>query len=151
MGADKILQPTEHGTAHVTEAGPPGIAVQVSAGGHTLIADEPIGQGGNNTGPAPYDLLLAALGACTAMTVRMYANHKQWPLTHVEVFLTHEKVSVEGEEGQPKHKQDVIAKSVRVEGDLSAEQRERLRDVANKCPVHRTLQSTISLETRLAD
>ena len=104
-------------------------------------------------GPGPYDLLTAALGACTAMTLRMYARHKQWPLDKVTVELTHGKVHAkdcaecETREG----KVDRIERVITINGDLDAEQRERLLAIADKCPVHRTLHSEVLVVTRAAD
>lgn len=106
----------------------------IDASGHALQADEPGDVGGQNRGPAPYDLLLASLGACTSMTVRMYADRKQWPLTRIRITLTHHK-----EPDAENKKRDVISREITLEGALDDEQRARLLDIADKCPVHRTL------------
>jgi putative redox protein len=137
----------------VTVSGPAsGFAQEITVGRHRLGADEPPSAGGTDTGPNPYDLLLAALGACTSMTVAMYARRKQWPLEGVTVRLRHEKIhaadceSCETKEGLL----DRIEREVTLDGRLTDEQRARLVEIANKCPVHRTLTSEIDIRTRLA-
>ena len=116
----------------------------VSNGRHTLIADEPQAMGGDDAGPAPFDFLLAALGSCTSITLRMYAQRKQLPLTHVSVALSHEKIDVDGQ------RIDRIERHITLTGDLSDEQRARLLEIANKCPMYRTLQSDIRIDSQLA-
>lgn len=122
----------------------------VAAGGHIAYADEPRTVGGLDTGFTPYDLLLGGLGACTAMTIRMYARRKNWPLEDVRVTLKHEKRHAEDcdscEEKGPKL--DFIEREIRFSGDLTREQQERLLEIADKCPVHRTLESDIRILTR---
>ena len=136
----------------VAEAGEGRFAQLVTMGQHRLRADEPVAVGGDDSGPGPYDLLLAGLGACTSMTVRMYAEQKKWPLEHVTVDLKHDKVHAadcaecETREG----KIDKIERVLTLEGDLDEAQRARLLEIAGKCPVHRTLHSEVWIPTRLA-
>jgi len=123
----------------------------VTAGPHHLRADEPSGVGGNDSGFTPYDLLLAGLGACTSMTLRMYADQKKWPLEGVTVKLRHDKIHAsdcadcETKDG----KIDRIEREITVSGTLSEEQRARLLEIADKCPVHRTLHSEVSIKTHI--
>src|SRR5580700_10072215 len=128
-----------------------GFAQEIHAGRHRIVADEPVSAGGTDTGPSPYDLLLAALGACTSMTVGMYARRKSWPLEEVTVHLRHSKIHAtdcaecETKEGML----DRIERDLHFTGPLTDEQRSRLLEIANKCPVHRTLTSEIDIETRI--
>lgn len=128
-----------------------GFAQQVSVGGHQFASDEPVAVGGTDTGPGPYDLLLAALGTCTSMTLSLYARRKQWPLEAVTVKLCHEKIYAEDcEHCETKRgKLDRIERKVELRGNLSHEQRARLLEIADKCPVHRTLKSEIDIVTSL--
>jgi len=141
--------PLPHGTVIVEEQ-----AVRhqqrIRAGQHSLTADEPQDKGGGDRGPNPYALLLSALGACTAMTLRMYADHKQWPLRHVAVRLHHRKVhAADCDECETKDgKIDWIEREIAIEGDLTDEQRARLLEIADRCPVHRTLHSEVKVATR---
>lgn len=123
----------------------------IVAGGHALRADEPVSIGGGNTGPSPYDLLLSGLGACTSMTIRMYANRKKWPLERVVVRLRHDKIHAEdcGDCETREGKIDQIERSIELTGDLDDEQRARLLEIADKCPVHRTLENEVKVATKL--
>ena len=129
-----------------------GFAQEIESGRHRLLADEPAAAGGTDTGPSPYELLLAALGSCTSMTVAMYARRKQWPLERVVVRLEHTRIHAEDcAECETKDGMlDRIDREVGLIGPLSAEQRTRLLEIANRCPVHRTLTSEIDIRTRLA-
>ncbi|MDH4149111.1 MAG: alpha/beta fold hydrolase [Betaproteobacteria bacterium] len=141
------------GVVTVRESGEGRYTQDITAGPHHLRADEPESVGGNDSGFTPYDLLLAGLGACTSMTLRMYAEQKKWPLQRVTVTLRHEKIHAkdcadcETREG----KIDQIDREIDIAGDLSDAQRARLMDIADKCPVHRTLRSEIAIRTRTAE
>ena len=125
----------------------------VRVGRHELRADEPTSFGGDDTGPGPYDYLLAGLGACTSMTVRMYAERKGLPLERVAVRLSHDKIHAQDcEDCETKEgKLDEITRIVELSGALDDSQRQRLLEIADKCPVHRTLTSEIKIRTRLAE
>ena len=114
------------------------LAQAIEVAGHRLRADEEIDKGGEDTGPAPHELLLAALGACTSITLRVYAQRKGWPLRDVHVELT----------GSHTAEGFVISRAIALSGDLDAEQRQRLIEIADKCPVHKTLTGEISIQTR---
>jgi putative redox protein len=135
----------------IVRGGADGFAQAIGVGRHALVADEPEAFGGTDTGPAPYDLLLAALGACTSMTVSMYARRKRWPLDGVTVKLRHAKIhATDCEDCETKEGMlDRIERDVELRGSLTEEQRARLLEIANKCPVHRTLVSEIAIRTRL--
>ena len=122
----------------------------VTVGPHRMLADEPVSVGGGNTGPGPYDFLLAGLGACTSMTMRMYADRKSLPLDRVTVTLKHGKIHAKDcEECETREGMlDQIEREISIEGTLDAEQRKRLMEIADKCPVHRTLHSEIRIVTR---
>jgi len=136
-------------TVIVRETGHGFFQQEIISGAHKLIADEPKEAGGLGSGPGPYDLLLASLGACTSMTLRLYADRKKLPLKHVQVRLRHGRVyaadcaECETKEGML----DRIECVITLEGDLTAEQRARLMEIADKCPVHRTLMSEINIRT----
>ena len=128
-----------------------GFAQEIAAGRHPLTADEPISVGGTDTGPTPYDLLLAAIGSCTSMTLVMYARRKRWPLEAVTIKLRHSKIhTADCEACETKEARiDQIERDIELTGVLSEDQRARLLEIANKCPVHRTLTSEIHIQTRL--
>jgi uncharacterized OsmC-like protein/fermentation-respiration switch protein FrsA (DUF1100 family) len=125
----------------------------ISTGPHRLLADEPVAAGGEDSGPGPYDFLLASLGACTSMTMRMYADRKSLPLERVTVTLQHQKIHAEdcAECETRTGMLDQIDRVIAMEGALDAEQRSKLMEIADKCPVHRTLTSEIRILTRAAD
>jgi putative redox protein len=128
-----------------------GFAQEISVGGHHLHADEPIAQGGTDTGPTPYGLLICALGACTSMTVSSYARRKQWPLEDVTVRLRHSKIYATdcADCEQKDARLDHIDREIELHGPLTDEQRARLLEIANRCPVHKTLTSKIEIRTSL--
>ncbi len=123
-----------------TLAGP--FQVEVVAGGLTLTADEPVQAGGLGSGPTPYDLLASALAACTVMTVRLYADRKGWPLQRASVRALHARAALTGK--------DRFAREITLEGPLSPEQHQRLLEIANRCPVHLTLERGSDIVTVLA-
>jgi putative redox protein len=131
--------------------GPQGFTTELSAGKHRLVADEPVKVGGADKGPTPYDYLLAGLGACTAMTLRMYADRKKWPLDGVAVALAHRKIHAQDcrECETEKGYVDRLERELEFFGDLAADQRKRLLEIADRCPVHRTLESEINIVSRL--
>ena len=135
----------------VAESGAGRFTQAMRSGRHELIADEPENVGGNDAGPGPYEYLLMGLGACTSMTLRMYAQHKQLPLEKVTVRLSHKKIHArdcndcETRAG----KVDEITREITLEGDLTEDQRQRLLEIANRCPVHRTLSSEIKIRSIL--
>ncbi len=147
-------EPAEAHTVVVAETGEGRFAQAVFVGGRLrLRADEPLASGGNDTGPAPYDFLLAALGTCTSMTLRLYAERKKIPLNRVSVTLRHNKIHAEdcAECETREGKIDRIEREIALEGNLDAATRQRLLEIADKCPVHRTLTSEIKIESHLKD
>ena len=134
----------------VQESGEGTFTQTVRAGNHTLVADEPTSVGGDDLGPNPYDYLLVALGACTSMTLRMYARHKKFPLERVTVRMHHARVHAkdceecESEKGMV----DRIEREIVIEGDLDDAQRARLMEIADRCPVHRSLHSEVKIVTQ---
>jgi putative redox protein len=142
------------GIVRVSEADPAGFLQDVEAGPkHHVLADEPAAYGGTGAGPTPYQFLSAGLGACTSMTVRMYARRKGWPLEHVSVDVSHDKVHAQDCTDCPDQnaKIDMFQRRIRLDGPLDADQRARLLAIADRCPVHRTLEGTIKVETVLAE
>ena len=149
MEAETTTTATVPGTVIVRETRRGTFEQEIISGAHRLIADEPVNVGGLDSGPGPYDFLLAALGACTSMTLRLYADRKKLPLTRVEVRLRHGRIyatdcaECETKEGMI----DRIERVITLQGDLDASERARLMDMADKCPVHRTLKSEIDIRT----
>lgn len=135
----------------VVEGKSSGYLQRIRARGHVFPADEPLTAGGTDLGPTPYELLLASLGACTSITLRMYARRKEWPLEGVRVKLRHNRVHAKDVEDAEKESGmvDVIDKELELEGDLTQQQRERLLEMASRCPVHRTLLNEIKIRSEL--
>lgn len=143
----------EQPMVRVRETGESPFAQEVRIGRHVLRADEPIAQGGKDLGPSPYEYLLAGLGACTAMTLRVYSRQKEIPLQGVTVDLNHDKIHTEDCQfcETKVGKIDHIERVIHLQGRLDEQQRTRLLEIANKCPVHRTLHSEVEILSRLAD
>jgi putative redox protein len=151
--------PGKKGVVSVGETGRGKFQQEIVSQRHRLLADEPSSHGGLDTGPSPYDLLNMALGACTSMTLRMYADRKKLALKHVRVDVRHDKIhaedcaacSDEQKENARGGRIDRFERELFIDGDLSAEQRERLKEIADRCPVHRTLEAASVIETKLAN
>ena len=137
----------------MVRTGRKGYQTEIIANGHRLLADEPIAVGGADTGPPPYDYLVAALGACTGMTLRMYADRHEWPLESAVVRLKHQKIhATDCQECETiSGKIDTIEREIELEGPLDQEQRQRLLEIADRCPVHRTLHGEIVVKTSLKE
>src|SRR5947199_4092965 len=135
----------------IVRGGATGFAQQIQLGAHQVSADEPVESGGTDTGPTPYDLLLAALGSCTSMTIGLYARKRSWPLENIIVSLRHSKIhATDCEECETKEgKIDRIELDIQLSGSLTDEQRAKLIEIAGKCPVHQTLTSEINIKTRV--
>lgn len=149
-----LKEPIEVSEGEVmTRIGDSGFTTEIIAGKHHLIADEPPSVGGLDDGPTPYGYLLSALGACTAMTLRMYADHKKIDLKEVEVKLTHDKIHQQdgANSENSKGKIDQIKRDIKLSGQLTTEQRKRLIEIADKCPVHKTLEGKPNIITREID
>ncbi len=151
--APAIARSPAAGNRISARTGPGGFLTEVLVNRHSLVADEPVQAGGTDQGPSPFDLLVAALGACTAMTLRMYADRKGWPLEAATVRLKHDKIhaaaceSCETREGML----DRIEREIEIEGPLDPDQKQRLLQIADRCPVHRTLTSEVQISTRLKE
>jgi putative redox protein len=148
---DSLQAQVAPGSVAVMPAGAGPLELLLLDGRHVLVADEPIAAGGGDAGPGPYELLLMALGACTCLTVKLYAARKSWPLEDVQVRLRHDRIYEQDCANcqSASAKVDHIGVSLRLVGPLSDEQRGRLLEIAEKCPVHRTLTSRIRIRTEL--
>jgi putative redox protein len=148
--AEKTASPPQDNRI-AAHTGPGGFLTEIQVNRHSLVADEPIALGGTDQGPTPFDLLVAALGACTSMTLRMYADRKEWPLETITVRMRHDKIhaadceSCETQAGLL----DRIEREIEIDGPLDDEQQNRLLQIADRCPVHRTLTSEVDIKTRL--
>lgn len=149
----KYIQPELSDNRIIARTGKTGFRTEIIANGHGLVADEPISVGGANSGPTPYDLLVSALGACTGMTVRMYANRKKLPLDSIVVRLRHEKIHAQDCQDceDPKSKIDFIEREIELKGDLDQPTRQRILEIANRCPVHKTLESRSRIASKLKE
>ena len=151
LGGQPALD-VEPGWIKVVESGEGKFTQRLLDGRHRLLADEPVEADGDDRGPNPYELLLMALGACTTMTIRLYVERKKWSLTRIAVGLRHGRIyardcaDCETKEGML----DEIERVIEIEGPLDAEQKQRILEIADKCPVHRTLTSEVKIRSRLA-
>ncbi len=130
-----------------------GVRADITAGGHRFVTDEPVAAGGTGAGPTPYDMAAAALGSCTAVTLRLYADRKEWPLEGVTVRLSHGRVHAD--DCLACEEKDVgmfrITRTLVLRGPLTDEQRQRLLQIADRCPVHKTLENGIQIISKVAD
>ncbi|SMB97056.1 OsmC family protein [Hymenobacter roseosalivarius DSM 11622] len=135
----------------LVKVGADALLADVQAGRHTYVLDEPEEVGGQDRGPTPYDMLLSALGACTAITLRLYADQKKWPLEAIEVRLRHQRVHrTDCEQCEQEGRMlEEVEKELRLVGPLTAEQRQRLEVISQKCPVQKTLMSGLHIKTHL--
>ena len=140
------------GIVRAAEADPRGFLQDIQSGpNHHTFADEPLAYGGTNKGMSPYGFLAAGLAACTSMTIRMYARRKGWPLDHVRVDVSHDKVHAQDAETGTRDRVDLFRREIHLEGALDADQKDRLLEIADRCPVHRTLEGSSEVVTVLAD
>ena len=153
LGEPAFAEEGEAGAVTVSENGIGKFSQDVVIGRHLLHADEPQSYGGNDTGPTPYQLLSAALGACTTMTMRLYAERKKWPLESASVTVRHDKIHAEdcAECETRDGKIDSFVREIALSGALDDEQRARLLEIADKCPVHRTLHAEVTIATKLKE
>ncbi|PSR06514.1 MAG: osmotically inducible protein C [Bacteroidetes bacterium SW_10_40_5] len=147
-GSESILKTEKQVVARIGEEK---FTTEIQSGNHALIADEPEAYGGNDYGPNPYDYLATSLASCTAMTIKMYTNQKKWPLEEVYVHVQHKKEHAQDcEDNESKtNKIDVLEREIELIGDLDDKQRQRALDIADKCPVHKTLSADIKINSSL--
>lgn len=156
--AERYIPAVEHDEAELEQptrvtvvTGREGFRTEIGVRAHTLLADEPVAVGGTDSGPTPYDLLAAALGACTTMTLQLYARRKGWPLIEAVARLRHSRVYAQDQTRCPDQpeRMDQLDREVELVGDLTEAQRERLLEIADRCPVHRTLEAGVAVRTTL--
>ena len=137
----------------LVRTGQSGYYTEITSRGHLTISDEPAGHGGTDRGPSPYELLAGSLGACTSITLRMYADRKKWPLEYVDVYVKHNKIHTEDcKTCESKNSMiDILERKIKLSGPLSDEQKNRLLEIAGHCPVHRTLSSKIKIRSTLME
>ena len=135
----------------IVKTGKEGYKAEIISGNHLFFADEPVSAGGTDTGPNPYEYLLAALGSCTALTLRLYANNKKWPVDAIEVRVSHSNDYLKDCEDCPDKEAKIehIDIKIKLTGDLTQEQRARLLDISTRCPVHKTLESGLKMDSSL--